>query len=88
MSVEEYETDILIAIMEAVGCHDISVEDWQTIYAADKLMCATEARDLMPPDPWHAEMSKLPERIIPWTMAKAEAEFLKWAKIWKEMQTS
>lgn len=86
MSVEEYETDILIAIMEAVGCHDISVEDWQTIYAADKLMCATEARDLMPPDPWHAERPKLSERIEPWTMAKAEAEFLHWATIWKGLQ--
>ncbi len=51
------------------------------VHEADNRALATEQRDLMasPPRPWAGAVQPYPQRIIPWTPAEAEVNFLSWA---------
>jgi hypothetical protein len=53
------------------------------VHEADRVLLATEVRDLLgpPPAPWKPLPSPLPETIIPWSSEKAEWEFLAKAKV-------
>jgi hypothetical protein len=49
------------------------------VVAADNIMLATEARDLMgpPPEPWVEMPQPLPHTVRPWPRAEALAQFMR-----------
>lgn len=74
----EVENDILICIYTALG---LDYEKAQDIHQADKIMLATEIRDIMPTghdyvflDP---NIKPLPHKIKPWSWKYAETEYLR-----------
>lgn len=70
------EDSILKAIFYKYG---LNILDLETIKEADKIMCATEQRDIMKPplDKWEGDYPEpYPVKIIPWTSQKAEHQFL------------
>jgi hypothetical protein len=81
---EQFETEILRQIGMALGVRQLKC--WLTMpketHVTDKIMIATEVRDLMPPiwvekfSVWLDEEKPLAEKIVPWSWDKAEQEFL------------
>ena len=67
----------------------LPVEKSDPVDLADRILLATEKRDLMPPDPedWAilAGIRPLPGRIVPWPEVRARTLFLRrFAELWGE----
>lgn len=74
---KEVERRAMKAITAAVHCSVIDL-DSPIIKAADLMLLATEARDLMgpPPEEWDLVCPILPDPIVPWSWEEAERQFL------------
>lgn len=72
----EVEARVLGVIDSAFGL-DLN-QPSPSVVAADLMLLATEARDLMgePPEPWAIDSPVLPERIVPLPPQEAERQFL------------
>ncbi|VTU01022.1 Uncharacterized protein OS=Fibrella aestuarina BUZ 2 GN=yfdR PE=4 SV=1 [Gemmataceae bacterium] len=82
-SLKAMELELLIVILEALGCNDFTDATWDEVKRADELLLVTEARDIMAPlvDQWRHQPKNgfeiLPDRISPWGPGRACYEFRK-----------
>lgn len=67
-------------VMRAICKHfDLSLDEPEEVRAADAILLATEARDLMPYEPVHwggLTAEPLEAQIVPWTSREAKKKFL------------
>ena len=75
---DEVEAHVLSAVFEGLGVPRPHVWSSPAIVAANRMLLATEARDLMgePPEAWALDAPTLSDPIYPRSPAQAEADFL------------